>query len=437
MRIFVNHKLVNNSNDLISSPSVVGARDQWGKELFLKRSAIDLRIFSTPFESISILYGPRQIGKTASLRSYLSQVDDSETLIFTDCSAIVDRKDLYQHLDQLIHGKTTIVLDEVQSVEAWPLALRALHGEGRLKEARVWCTGSEARHLLEGGERLPGRKGAGRTIFARPWNFREYANLFYADEVASLKPLSIRHVTQEFIEGFAGKLAEPWREYGLTGGFPQVIGEYRRTRTIRDETYKIYIDWILGTWSHLRTPESSLIGVAERLIETQGSRVSYETLRKGTDIQSANTVRKLIEMQEDHFSLKHVTRLDPDTGKSLAAKLRKIYPLDPFVAHVYRLIATKTRRLMFECASAVESNPEGAYLAQTYEHDPERTVGFLYSDRSHGEVDFFFDGMGIELKSRGSPTKAQSELLRKVRAPFVVTTKTLPAVAYLTGEERF
>jgi predicted AAA+ superfamily ATPase len=165
--------------------------------------------------------------------------------------------------------------------------------------------------------------------------------------------------------------------------------------------------------------------------------VSYETLRKGTDVQSANTVRKLIEMQEDHFSLKHVTRIDPDTGKSLAAKLRKIYPLDPFVAHVYRLIATKTRRLMFESAAAAEISAEAAFLAQTYEHDPERSVGFLYSDRSHGEVEFFFDGMGFELKSRGSPTKAQSELLRKVRAPFVVTARTLPTVAYLTGSQRF
>lgn len=437
MRIYLNQKIVNDIDELISSPGVQGARHLWGNDQFLQRSAIDLRIFDTPFGSISLLYGPRQIGKTASLRCFLSQVTDSETLIFTDCSAVVDRKDLYQHLDLLIQGQTTIVLDEVQSVEGWPLALRALHGEGRLEACRVWCTGSEAKHLLEGGERLPGRKGAGRTIFARPWNFREYANLFYAHEISDFKPWSIRHVTQQFIDGFTHKLSGAWREYGLTGGFPQVIGEYRRTQTIRDETYKVYIDWILGTWSALRTPETSLIGVAERLAKTQGSRVSYETLRKGTDIQSANTVRKLIEMQEDHLSLKHVARFDPDTGKSLAAKLRKIYPLDPFVAHIYGLIATNTRRLMFEHAAAQEVNDEGAFLAQTYRHEQERSVGFLYSDRSHAEVDFFLDGMGFELKSRGQPTKAQFDLLKRVRSPFVVTRETLPVVAYLMGEDRF
>src|SRR3989339_1474390 len=110
MRIFTNNKKLNNIIELLEDPSVSEAALVWGKEDVFVKSSIDLRIFKTPFGSISLLYGPRQIGKTASLRLFLSKLTDSETIIFTDCSAILNKADLTQHLAELIQGPTTIVL---------------------------------------------------------------------------------------------------------------------------------------------------------------------------------------------------------------------------------------------------------------------------------------------------------------------------------------
>ena len=138
MRIFTNNKKLNNIIELLEDPSVSEAALVWGKEDVFVKSSIDLRIFKTPFGSISLLYGPRQIGKTASLKLFLAQIDDSETIIFTDCSAILDKADLAQHLAELIEGKTTIVLDEVQEIPGWHLALRSLYSEGKLKDCRIW-----------------------------------------------------------------------------------------------------------------------------------------------------------------------------------------------------------------------------------------------------------------------------------------------------------
>ena len=140
------------------------ARDNLARHRFtgafgavMGKSAMPMRMFATDFGSISLLYGPRQIGKTFSLKTFLSHITDCDTVVYTDCSTIMDKQDLYVQVKETISGRTTVVLDEVQEVEGWYLALRSLRSEGLLEQCRVWCTGSEARHLLESGERLPGR----------------------------------------------------------------------------------------------------------------------------------------------------------------------------------------------------------------------------------------------------------------------------------------
>lgn len=435
MKIILNQRIISNINELIEDPSILSALSYLPKEDIYLKSAINLRLFETPFGSISILYGPRQIGKTASLKLFLSKVNDSETIIFTDCSAILDKADLRQHLLHLIEGKTTLVLDEVQSVKDWHLALRSLYAEGALKNCRVWCTGSEARYLLESGERLPGRKGAGKTVFARPWSFREYMDFFHPELVSEYRGVNYRHVNQLWLGSRKVDWREQWAAYSLTGGFPRAIAEYRKSRVISDITWGIYSDWILGTWSAQRTPERSQTALARRICDTLNSRVSFESLKKGTDILSANTVKSMVEMQEDHFALSALPRFDLQTGKFLPSKLKKIYPLDPFVAHVWSLIGWNIKRLLMESLPEL-SLDECAFYTQTYRTENPLQAGYLYSDAGKSEIDFYIDGCAFELKSNGDPTKKQKEMLKACPQAFVLKKDTLPLMAYLVGEGR-
>lgn len=435
MRIYQNQILLNDINELLAGPAIKEAIEIWGFKELHEKSSVDLSLFNTPFGSISLLYGPRQIGKTASLKLFLHQLNDSDTIIYTDCSVILHKNDLYQHLLSLIQGRATIVLDEVQSVEGWHLALRSLHSEGKLANCRVWCTGSEARHLLESGERLPGRKGECKIIFARPWSFREYADFFYGDLAASYRTVNIKHVNQLWLDEQAADWEKPWKEYCLCGGFPRVVGEYRKKQRISDPVWMIYVDWILGSWSVIRTPARSLAAVARRLCETMNSRVSFESIKKGTDIQSANTIRSLLEIQEDHFSIRVIPRFDPQKKKFVPIKQKKIYPIDPFIARVWASIGWNIRRLFDESVPSLNID-ECAFLTQMNRWVDNPEASYLYRDKSKSEVDFYFNECAFELKSNGAPTNKQREILNETPQSFVVRRKNIPLVSYLIGEGR-
>ncbi|MBI4404877.1 MAG: ATP-binding protein [Deltaproteobacteria bacterium] len=282
---------------------------------------------------------------------------------------------------------------------------------------------------------MPGRKGEGLTIFARPWSFREYMDFFYPDETRSLRSFHYKHVTQEWLGAQQVSWRKMWDEYCVTGGFPRAIGEYRREGTVTDMTYKIYVDWILGSWSKLRTPERSLCALAKRLRETLNSRVSYESLKKGTDIQSSNTIRSLMEIQEDRFSVRSMTRFDPHKAKFLPSKLKKIYPLDPFIARVWAAIGDNIRRRYHVSVPAFPLD-ECAFQTQTLRRAEELPTSYLYSETTKSEIDFFFDGLGFELKSNGKATPKQRELLKCCEQGFVLTKDKIPLMAYLVGEGR-
>lgn len=437
MRIIFNQNFINDINDLISDPAVYEALSFWGNNDIYEKSSVDLSKFLTPFGSISLLYGPRQIGKTASLKLFLSQLRDSETIIFTDCSTILDRSDLYRHLSGLIveGTKTTIVLDEVQEVPAWHLALRTLYSEGKIGNCRIWCTGSEARYLIESGERLPGRRGEGRNLFARPWSFREYMDFFYPTEAEPYRAVNFKHVNQIWLDAQQVDWGRPWQSYLMSGGIPRAVGCTLKRGEIPDHVWRVYIDWILGSWSSQRTAERSLASLAHRLIDTMTSRVGFETLKKGTDIQSANTIKSLLETQEDHFSIRVLPRYDLQKGVHLPSKLKKIYPLDPFIARIWAAIGWNVRRV-FKEGLPVLSLDECAFQTQMLRSEEPSEASYLYSEATQSEIDFYFRSCGFELKSNGQPTKKQKEMLRACPQAFVVRKEKLPLMAYLIGEGR-
>ena len=412
-----------------------GIAELWHSESILEKSAIPLRILQTPFGSVSLLYGPRQIGKTSSLKLFLSQLSDTDTAIFTDCSVVINKEDLYKHLRGRIHGASTVVLDEVQAVPDWHLAIRTLCNEGALKGSRLWCTGSEARYLLESGERLPGRKGQGRIVFARPWSFREYMQLIAEEDAAPFRNVKVRHITQDWVQSQKIDWSRHWQAYLRSGGFPRPLAELHMQGRIEDETYRIYEDWILGSWTKVRTPERSLRALLGHLVKSLNSRTSFEALAKGTDIASPNTVRSLLELQEDHFALRLLTRYDAAEKRFKPSKQKKVFALDPFLVRVIAAAGRNVKRGYFENDGELALD-ECAFFSQFLRFEEELPLGYLYAEKSKSEVDFAVPDAAFELKSRGAPTPNQYKILNLVPHAFVLRKETLPLMAYLVGQDR-
>jgi len=67
MRIILNHRQLTNIKSIFKDPAIDEVASFWDKKQVFEKSAIALSKFHTDFPSISLLYGPRQIGKTASL----------------------------------------------------------------------------------------------------------------------------------------------------------------------------------------------------------------------------------------------------------------------------------------------------------------------------------------------------------------------------------
>ena len=118
--------------------------------------------------------------------------------------------------------------------------------------------------------------------------------------------------------------------------------------------------------------------------------MSYESLKKGTDILSANTVKTLLDMQEDHFALRVLPRFDLQKGKFLPSKLKKIYPIAPYIARVWSSIGWDVRRL-YEQSLPELALDECGFLTQTYRWQEGPEVSYLYNQNTKAEVDFYFE----------------------------------------------
>jgi predicted AAA+ superfamily ATPase len=139
------------------------------------------------------LRGPRQVGKTTALKILIRDLlrdpaTAKEQAMYYTC----DNIDTHQQLAELVEtyldhvarlnlsGRTLyLFLDEITSVPDWQRGMKHLADLGRLQNTVVILTGSSARDLRQGAERLPGRRGAiaNPDKIMLPMDFSEFVGL--------------------------------------------------------------------------------------------------------------------------------------------------------------------------------------------------------------------------------------------------------------------
>lgn len=339
--------------------------------------------------NISIIRGPRQVGKTTTLKMIIEHLLQKKipekSIFYLSCESLASFKELQSiligYLENQKEKPCYLFLDEISFVPEWQRAILALANMGLTKNASLLLTGSNARDLKQSAERLPGRRGEGGDYQLFPLSLQELQKLACFQHHSPAKLLEI---------------------YFQIGGFPLAIADYVEKGQVRDTTYEIYRNWIIGDASRYHLQQETLKQILFRIAETLTSRLTWPKLIENSPIRSHETALQYVEHLQDAFLCHIHYCYDAEQKGPSFQKARKIYFIDPMLyalawswregiinIHQWaekKLMESEFRGHLFE---AVVINHLSRLHPATY---------FWYSSKQKKEVDLLIkDAAGIRL----------------------------------------
>jgi predicted AAA+ superfamily ATPase len=265
----------------------------------------------TPF--IVIISGIRRSGKSTLLHkmklenlkdSYYVNFDDERFLQFT----VDDFQSLHEILIELFGNKNTFLFDEIQNIKSWERFVRRLHDVGK----KIYVTGSNASMLSrELGTHLTGRH---ITLTLYPFSFKEFLQ-FKKHSFGLLDKLTTEQ---------KGILKKFFNEYLEKGGFPEYL------QTEKEEYLKVVYENILYRDIITRynlSNEKTIKEVVYYAISNVGKEISFNSLRKLTQLTSATTIREYFEYLENSYLTFLISRYNRSLKKQIYYN-KKVYFID-------------------------------------------------------------------------------------------------------------
>ncbi|MDR2109124.1 MAG: ATP-binding protein [Coriobacteriales bacterium] len=137
-----------------------------------------------PRRFLQIITGPRQTGKTVAVEQALEKTNTPQHFVSADTATVASRQWLENEWRQAraltakASGEALLVVDEIQRVQDWSLATKALWDEDshRKTPLKVLLTGSSSMLLQKGmAESLMGRF---ELLYSTHWSYRECQEAF-------------------------------------------------------------------------------------------------------------------------------------------------------------------------------------------------------------------------------------------------------------------
>ena len=271
----------------------------------------------TPF--IVIVSGIRRSGKSTLLHqmrskllknSYYVNFDDERFVQFT----VDDFQSLHESLIELFGNKNIFLFDEIQNIKSWERFVRRLHDAGK----KIYVTGSNASMLSkELGTHLTGRH---ITFSLYPFSFREFLQ-FKQHSFGSLDKLTTEQ---------RGILKKFFNEYLEKGGFPEYL------QTGKEEYLKFVYENILYRDIITRynlTNEKTIKEVVYYAVSNIGKEISFNSLRKLTQLTSATTIKEYFEYLENSYLTFLISRYNRSLKKQIYYN-KKVYFIDTGMAKI-------------------------------------------------------------------------------------------------------
>jgi len=334
------------------------------------------------------LRGPRQVGKTTlvklMIRDFLGSNISKWNIMYYSFEVEDSPRDVVNIIDEYLsiskrfrkNSRSYIFLDEISYVNNWQKGIKKLWDMGKLKNCTVIATGSHSIDLRHATEKLPGRRGKTNDTLDKimpTMKFSEYVESIDKDlnkEIESRFMRSNKHRFDIIDKLLEGKIPDKFAElavyqkeldthlsnYLMTGGIAPAIDEFLQDGSISEGTYKTYLDAMTGDLNKANRGDSYLRQLMPNIISSMGNPVSWQTLKRNSDIGSHHTVEQYVQTLSEMFVLYFFYKYDADKSSANFGSDKKIYFHDPFFFHaLHGWIAQKDP---FDLSQKYLSDPE-------------------------------------------------------------------------------
>ena len=316
----------------------------------------------TPF--IIIISGVRRCGKStllgqiqAELDCYYVNFDDDRLVEFT----LADFQTMYELLIELFGEKSTFMFDEIQNILSWERFVRRLHDQKK----KVYVNGSNASMLSrELGTHLTGRNV---TFSLYPFSFREF--LLFKKESFDLKRLTSKE--KIFLKRF-------FNQYVEHGGFPEYLqtGKADYLKTLYENI--LFRDIITRYKLPNEKPLKEVVYYAASNISKE---ISFNSLKKLTNLTSATTIREYFEYLENSYLCFLIAKYDPSLKKQIYSP-KKVYFIDTAIAKLLGFRTTEDYGRLLENIVFLQLKRKNK---EVYFHKGKHECDFLIRKGSHIE----------------------------------------------------
>ena len=382
-------------------------KDEKVKNVLDTGSLIDMKLINEN----QVLIGPRQLGKTTSLKydiykKIFNEEIDPKFILYYSFDTSRNFEDISDVINTFISTnkqKTFLYLDEVSFVDGWQRAIKAFLNSDKSSNSTLYITGSSSINLKK--ELMPGRKI--KFIEFMPLSFKKFLINFGSDKLKYiLKKNSILNLDSAIelakeLMTYFDEISRLFAIYLATGGYPDAIFDYMTNKYIRDSIYDIHWNAFVSDVSKSEKSIEIATAVIYGLIESYSSKVNLSKIAQMQGIKSHITVREYIEMLDDLFTVKSIFPVA--NKKYVFRKDRKVYFNDPFLYNLF------TKKLNIIDKNSESKIVEGIVFNSLYRFinrekqlsEPKIKVGF-YSGKK--EVDFVIDEFGFEVKWQNNVT---------------------------------
>lgn len=396
--------------------------------------------------AIHTLRGPRQVGKTTTLKRVIARElkRGRERVGFFSFDLVEDpgtvlevlRSMRRQHPDP--EGPWLIVLDEITQVEGWARGVKYAWDQGLIREDTLILSGSSARDVVEGSELLPGRRGEDEDYVQLPVSFRSFTGLVRDLEidVPVIDPTAIAseenrtHVRRATLALEA--LNDALADYLRCGGFPTPIDDRLREGEVSQRTLRTIWQAVAGDLTKGGLKRETGLKLVERVALGLGSPFAWSSAAGDMDVH-IDTAKRYVRFLTLGFTLLPLYFWDLSSARFNESKQRKVYFRDPILARLPEA-ARSTQRSIDEAGLVEGVVAEALYRAipmSLLETLPlPRSIGY-WKATSGREIDFLADPtrdlLPVEVKWSDSST-AISNARRALGATFdrgIVLTRSV------------